>query len=64
MVALNESTILFNYGNEEYKNKNYVASFRYYFDSNRRDASTNYNISFCYYNIGINFYNNNIYKKH
>ena len=54
---------MFNYENEEFKNENYAASLRYYFDSNKRDVSTYQNISLCYYNIGINFYNNNIYPK-
>ena len=54
---------MFNYENEEFKNENYAASLRYYFDSNKRDVSTYQNISLFYYNIGINFYNNNIYPK-
>ncbi len=45
----NESTILFNKGYEEYENKKYAASLKYYFDSERRDDSTYHNISLCYY---------------
>ena len=57
----NESTILFNKGYEEYENKNYAASLKHFLDSERRDDSTYHNISLCYYNIGITFYNNEIY---
>ena len=63
MSSYSISTILFNKGNKEFENENYVASLRYYFDSKRRDASTYYNISICYYNIGIDFYNYKIYPK-
>ena len=54
-MSYNLSTILFNSGNKEFENKNYTASLRYYFDSKRTDYYTYYNISACYYNIGINF---------
>ena len=54
---------MFNHGNKEFENKNYIASLRYYFDSKRTDSTTYNKISACYYNIGINFYNNKIYPK-
>ena len=52
---------MFNKGYEEYENKNYAASLKHFLDSERRDDSTYHNISLCYYNIGITFYNNEIY---